>query len=135
MPRWGINLSRGKMLEYKNLLPHYAGAKTNAGMDAVFHLVASSGRNGSQFPDCRLAGGLRVGSAVLDCEAVARCLRGSRADLLVEVLLVASRLKTLVHDACYRRVCRSASPSKPLATSATRYEVAALAAALAVAMW
>ena len=91
--------------------------------------VASSGKNGTQVLVDSLAVVSRVGFTALACVAVARCLRGSRAALLVEVLPVPSRLKTLVHDACSRRVCRSALSSKPLATPATRYEFAALAAA------
>lgn len=60
-------------------------------------LVASLGMDGSRRAVSLLAAVRRVGSAGLACEAVARCLRGSRAALLVELLLVPSRLKTLVH--------------------------------------
>ena len=37
-------------------------------------------------------------AVTLTCVTVACCLRGSRAALLVELLLVASRLKALVRD-------------------------------------
>ena len=46
-------------------------------------LVTREGNHGSQFPVSRLAGGLRVGSAVLARVAVACCSRGSRTDLVV----------------------------------------------------
>ena len=56
------------------------------------------GIDGSRLAVSSLAVVRRVGFAVLACVAVARCSGCSRAGHRVEVLSVASRLKTLVHD-------------------------------------
>ena len=97
---------------------------TNAGMDAVFRLLPSSGKSGSQFAGCWLAAGLRVGFVALACEAVAGWAGGSRTARFALLVPEHPRLKTLGHHVGPWPVLPVGSV-QPLATPTMRYEVAA----------